>query len=311
MNARASMAGAALILAVLLVPAASGSAGSDTRIFEAKLKMQFSQAFELRDSGGVTFAFQQNIKAKTRKHISGLPGWFEDRYGDLAGTNEELNQGLRIVVFDTRASYNGAFSTSGLFGHYHVTGKTVFTYQGSGNGTFFHELAHHYNRIVFGKSVPLWFDEGLASYFEKPVKGKFGCTNWRLPSLKKAVKKGGLMELERVLKGETSDTSSFLAQIRHFFVYLDYLGVLEGFLAGVRESKSFDVKEELEALTGMSLEEMDDDFRARVSTWEKNECVGRAWQDASLWAPGGRIQGTSVKAAMHIPWNAAQAPAHL
>jgi hypothetical protein len=280
MRAGARMAAAALALAALLVPAGSGSAGSDTRIFEAKLKMQFSQTFELQKDGDVTFAFQKGIKAKARNHLSGLPGWFVERYGDMVGTDEGLNEGLRIVVFDTRAAYNGAFSTSGLFGHYHVAGKTIFTYQSSGSGTIYHELAHHYNRTVFGKTVLLWFDEGLASYFEKPVKGKFGCTNWRLPYLKKAIKKGGLMKLERVLDGETSDTSSFLAQIRHFFVYLDYLGVLEDFLAGVRESKSLDVKERLEALTGMSLDQLDGDFRARALSWEKNACVGRAWQDA-------------------------------
>lgn len=274
------MAGAVPALLVLLLPAGSGSAGGDTRIFEAKLKMQFSQTFELQEEGGVTLAFQQGIKAKRRKQLSALPESFGGHYGDLVGTGKDLNEGLRIVVFDTKSAYNGAFSTSGLFGHYYVAGRTVFTYQNSGSGTLFHELAHHYNRIVFGKDVPLWFDEGLASYFEKPVKGKFGCTNWRLPFLKKALKKGAAMELRRILEGETSDKSSFLAQIRHFFVYLDYLGLLEDFLGGVRESESFDVKDRLEKLSGMTLEEMDGDFRTRALSWEKNVCVGAAWQDA-------------------------------
>lgn len=274
------MAGTVPFLLVLLVPAGYGSAGGDARIFEAKLKMQFSQTFELQEEGEVTFAFQQGIKAKRRKQLSALPERFGGDYGDLVGTGKNLNDGLRIVVFDTKSAYNGAFSTSGLFGHYHVAGRTIFTYQSSGNGTLFHELAHHYNRRVYGKTVPLWFDEGLASYFEKPVKGKFGCTNWRLPYLKKALKNGAAMELHRILDGETSDKSSFLAQIRHFFVYLDYLGVLESFLGGVRESGSFDVRDRLEELTGMTLEEMDLDFGTRAMSWQKNACVGRAWQDA-------------------------------
>jgi len=253
---------------------------TEDRIFVAKIRIQFGLQFEMEEKGGILFAFQNGISEKKKKYLGKLPVKFSDTFKKLVGTKADLNKELKIVIFDSKSTYNNKFSVSGLFGHYHSSGKTIYTYKNSGAGTLYHELAHHYIRVVYGENIPLWFDEGLASYFEKTVGGGFGYTNWRLPILKKGLKKGKYIELGNVLDGTQSDDRFFLAEVRHFFVFLDHLGVMEEFLVRIKKRKDFSCKDLVEELTGMSVAELDAVFRGKIHEWEKNEYVGSAGTEA-------------------------------
>ena len=62
---------------------------------------------------------------------------------------------------------------------------------GPGAGTLSHELVHPYMEANF-PNVPSWFNEGLASLYERPSEKKghiVGLPNWRLPNLKKQIKR--------------------------------------------------------------------------------------------------------------------------
>lgn len=281
MKSAVTSAAAFFLSASLLVLGAPLADDTGDRIFVAKIKMQFGLKFELERLDGVLFAFQNGLGEKGKKYMAGLPEKFSDVFKDLVGTKKDLNKDLRIVIFDKKSTYNNKFSVSGLFGHYHAAGKTIYTYRSSGAGTIYHELTHHYNRKVYGESIPLWFDEGFAGYFEKTVGGGFGYTNWRLPILKKGLKKGRYIELGKMLEGVESDDKFFLAQARHFFVYLDHLGVLEDFVRGVKKANDFSCKDLVEELTGRTMTELDADFRSKIKQWDKNVCVGSTFKDCS------------------------------
>ena len=77
-----------------------------------------------------------------------------------------------------------------------------------------------------------------------------------------------------MLEGSERDDKFFLAQARHFFVYLDHLGVLEDFVRKVRKTKDFSCKDLVDELTGMTMAELDADFKSKIKQWNKNEYVG-------------------------------------
>jgi hypothetical protein len=105
----------------------------------------------------------------------------------------------------------------------------------SGLGTLSHELVHPYMEANF-PDVPSWFNEGLASLYERPSEKKghiIGLPNWRLPNLKKEIKAKTLPKMATLL-GTTRDqfyeaNYDAYAYARYIVYYLQEHGKLQDF----------------------------------------------------------------------------------
>lgn len=113
----------------------------------------------------------------------------------------------------------------------------------SGLGTLSHELVHPYMEANF-PDVPSWFNEGLASLYERPSEKKghiIGLPNWRLPNLKKEIKAGTLPKMSKLL-GTTRDQFyeadyDAYAYARYIVYYLQEQGKLQDFYKKFLEDK--------------------------------------------------------------------------
>jgi hypothetical protein len=112
------------------------------------------------------------------------------------------------------------------FGYYRPGGRALVMNIGRGGGTLVHELTHAL--IVYDfPSVPLWFNEGLASLHEQSgISGEriVGKVNWRLGALEKAIADGTLRPLaDMISKDDFYDEKTRginYAQSRYFFMYM-------------------------------------------------------------------------------------------
>jgi len=92
----------------------------------------------------------------------------------------------------------------------------------NGLGTLSHELVHPYMEANF-PDVPAWFNEGLASLFERPSEKKghiSGLPNWRLPELKREIRAGTLPDLPTLL---TTTREQFYDARYDAYAYARYL----------------------------------------------------------------------------------------
>jgi Protein of unknown function (DUF1570) len=105
----------------------------------------------------------------------------------------------------------------------------------SGLGTLSHELVHPYMEVNF-PDVPSWFNEGLASLYERPSEKKgriIGLPNWRLPNLKKEIKAKTLPKLTTLLATKRDEfyeaNYDAYAYARYLVYYLQEQGKLQEF----------------------------------------------------------------------------------
>jgi hypothetical protein len=140
----------------------------------------------------------------------------------------------------------------------------------SGLGTLSHELVHPYMEANF-PDVPSWFNEGLASLYERPSEKKghiIGLPNWRLPNLKKEIKAGTLPKMSKLL-GTTRDQFyeadyDAYAYARYIVYYLQEQGKLQDFY-----KKFLDDKKDLTGATALAavLGEDLDTFEPKWRKW--------------------------------------------
>lgn len=121
------------------------------------------------------------------------------------------------------------------YGYYSPDHDAMVMNIGPGAGTLVHEVVHPYVEANF-PGAPAWFNEGLASLYERPTEKKghiWGLPNWRLPSLKKQIAGGTLPELARLLA--TSRDEFYAAEFdayayaRYLLLYLQDHGKLTEF----------------------------------------------------------------------------------
>ena len=105
--------------------------------------------------------------------------------------------------------FNGRYLPNLLFQPLIVLGTGSF---GIEDQVARHELVHYVMRLLYGRSLPLWYAEGMASYFETlaydPVNGQlmFGrATLGRVHSLRE---KGPLLPIEKLVDGGFDDTAT-------------------------------------------------------------------------------------------------------
>src|SRR3954467_12447439 len=144
--------------------------------------------------------------ATVKHHASGILRWsirlLEAEY--FAKRPDKL---IEIWLFRNKDTYmKGAKKFFGdepdtPYGYYSSEHDAMVMNIGPGAGTLVHEVVHPFMEANF-PNVPAWFNEGLASLYERPSEKKghiVGLPNWRLPNLKKQIKDGTLPELSTML----------------------------------------------------------------------------------------------------------------
>lgn len=145
------------------------------------------------------------------------------------------------------------------YGYYSPARDALVMNIGPGAGTLSHELVHPYMEANF-PDVPSWFNEGLASLYERPSERKghiVGLPNWRLPNLKREIRAGTLPKL-KVLLDTTRDgfyDAEFdaYAYARYLLLYLQEQGKLHAFYDRFHGDPDKTGRAALEAVLGEDL----------------------------------------------------------
>jgi hypothetical protein len=122
------------------------------------------------------------------------------------------------------------------YGFYSPEHKALFMNIATGGGTLVHEVVHPFIRKSF-PGCPAWFNEGLASLYERVEErdGHLrGLPNWRLGGLKRAIRAGKLPSFA-AMTSQTDrqfyDSATGYAQARYLCLYLQERGLLRRYYA--------------------------------------------------------------------------------
>ena len=157
------------------------------------------------------------------------------------------------------------------YGYYSSTSNALVM-NANGLGTLSHELVHPYMEANFEGEPAAWFNEGLASLFERPSERKghlVGLPNWRLPNLKKEIRARSLPPLTTLI-GTTRDefygaSWDAYAQARYLIYYLQEHAELRAFYdAALADKHDKTHRAALESVLGESLEKFDPEWQRWV-----------------------------------------------
>jgi hypothetical protein len=154
------------------------------------------------------------------------------------------------------------------YGYYSPDHVAMIMNMGPGAGTLSHELVHPYVEANF-PDAPSWFNEGLASLYERPteVHGHIeGLPNWRLPNLKKEIKAGTLPDLKTLMTtthdGFYQTPYDAYAYARYLMLYLQEKGKLHEFYTRFNGDKDTTGQAALAAVLGEDLATFEPKWRA-------------------------------------------------
>jgi hypothetical protein len=113
------------------------------------------------------------------------------------------------------------------FGYYSPTAGALIMNIATGGGTLVHEIVHPYVEANF-PDCPVWFNEGLGSLYEACTEdeGRIrGVSNWRLPALQTAIRRGETLSFEDLTALTEDafygdDSGLYYAQARYLCQYL-------------------------------------------------------------------------------------------
>ena len=149
---------------------------------------------------------------------------------------------LDIWLFKDTASYEkharelfGQKPTT-PYGYYSSADKALVMNISTGGGTLVHEIVHPFVAANF-PDCPAWLNEGLGSLYEQSGEQDghiVGYTNWRLPGLQRAIRRGGLTPFQKLLAMDgrafyDDDRGTNYAQARYLCYYLQERGLLTRF----------------------------------------------------------------------------------
>jgi hypothetical protein len=155
---------------------------------------------------------------------------------------KEPTEILDIWLFKDAASYRknakqlfGEDPTT-PYGYYSATHKSLVMNIETGGGTLVHEIVHPFMEANF-PDCPAWFNEGMGSLYEQcgEQDGHIrGFTNWRLPGLQKAIKRGDLTSFKTLMAMDArtfynEDKGTNYSQSRYLCYYLQERGLLADF----------------------------------------------------------------------------------
>jgi hypothetical protein len=149
---------------------------------------------------------------------------------------------LDIWLFKDAASYRtharqlfGSDPTT-PYGYYSPAHKALVMNIETGGGTLVHEIVHPFVEANF-PDCPPWLNEGLGSLYEQSGEQDghiHGFTNWRLPGLQQAIRRGGLTPFKTLLAMDADafydeDKGTNYSQSRYLCYYLQERGLLISF----------------------------------------------------------------------------------
>jgi len=159
------------------------------------------------------------------------------------------------------------------YGYYSAAHKSLVMNIETGGGTLVHEIVHPFMEANF-PGCPAWFNEGMGSLYEQcgEQDGHIrGYTNWRLPGLQRAIKRGGLTSFKTLLAMDArtfynEDKGTNYSQSRYLCYYLQERGLLTSFyrefLANRKDDPTgFDTLQKILGESDM------DDFQKRWETF--------------------------------------------
>jgi len=149
---------------------------------------------------------------------------------------------LDIWLFKDAASYRAnarrlfGDDPSTPYGYYSAAHKALVMNIETGGGTLVHEIVHPFMEANF-PGVPAWFNEGMGSLYEQCGESDGhirGFTNWRLPALQQAIRRGGLTPFKTLLAMDdhtfyNEDKGTNYSQSRYLCYYLQERGLLVKF----------------------------------------------------------------------------------
>jgi hypothetical protein len=213
--------------------------------------------------------------ATVKHHATGILRW-SIRLLEAEYFAKRPNKLIEIWLFRNKDTYmKGAKKFFGdepdtPYGYYSSEHDAMVMNIGPGAGTLVHEVVHPFVEANF-PGAPSWFNEGLASLYERPTERKghiWGLPNWRLPSLQREIATRTLPAMARLL-GTTSeqfysaDFDSY-AYARYLVLYLQDQGKLtEFYRAFVADKDDPTGQKALEAVIGEPL----DSFEPRWRKW--------------------------------------------
>jgi len=213
--------------------------------------------------------------ATVRHHAAGILRWsihlLEAEY-----FQKRPNKLIEIWLFRNKDTYmKGAKKFFGdepdtPYGYYSSDASALIM-NVNGLGTLSHELVHPYMEANFGEPAS-WFNEGLASLFERPSERKghlIGLPNWRLPNLKKEIRAKTLPSLTKLVATSREEFYNApwdaYAQARYLIYYLQEHGKLKAFYdAALADKKDPTGKTALEGVLGEDLDTFDPKWRKWV-----------------------------------------------
>jgi len=154
------------------------------------------------------------------------------------------------------------------YGYYSSADDALIMNIGPCAGTLTHELVHPYMEANF-PNVPSWFNEGLASLYERPSEKAghiIGLSNWRLPNLKKQIKDKTLPPLATMLSSTRdgfyeADYDAY-AYARYLMQYLQEKDKLREFYKTfLADKKDLTGKTALETVLGEKLDTLEPKWR--------------------------------------------------
>lgn len=122
------------------------------------------------------------------------------------------------------------------YGYYSSRHKALIMNISTGGGTLVHEIVHPFIEANF-PACPAWLNEGLGSLYEQCGEENghiHGYTNWRLPSLQRAIKAKEVPSFKTLTSMTTSefynaDKGTNYGQARYLCYYLQQKGLLVKF----------------------------------------------------------------------------------
>jgi len=255
----------ALFLVSSTAPAAAEPSAQDLATRKADLEKKLAGAgFTVLIEGPFVVVGDEGNKME-EKRASGFMRWAitlleKDYFG------KRPDKLIEVWLFRNEKSFRaGAKKYFGdepdtPYGYYSPDRDALVMNIGPGAGTLSHELVHPYLEANF-PNVPSWFNEGLASLYERPVEKKghiVGLPNWRLPNLKREIKAKTLPSLDKLLKttrdGFYEAPYDSYAYARYLLLYLQEQGKLHEFYEKfVADTKDPSGQAALEAVLGQDI----------------------------------------------------------
>lgn len=178
---------------------------------------------------------------EVRRRTKSTVQWAVEKLKAAYFTNDPSDI-LDIWLFKDEESYKehtkSIFNTEPdtPYGYYSHADRALVMNIATGGGTLVHEIVHPFVAANFRK-CPAWFNEGLGSLYEQcgEEDGQIhGYTNWRLPGLQKAIRKGCVPSFETLCSTTSEefyeeDPGTNYAQARYLCYYLQQQGLLQKF----------------------------------------------------------------------------------